>query len=483
MFTTEDLRLPLTSPLTSSRNLLSGTVNENFVVRVAKIDPYMKRFFSIGLNTAISASGKIPYISVAMRIDLPYFLRVLGATAELIAFGLLDVWVIKDTANDLCGARTQAELQLRSGNSRGVGVQSLVLITAIAGAAFAQLPSALPALNYQVPYTNESFAVLMISGMYYSIRSLKLSIEKALDKRNEINLENGPKIAAARQVLTSMIENRRQLFLRSDQSAQLNFSRSMEELSLEEYLKNAIGTSSEMINPQVNQTTDKVIYLFGTYLVVFMQLAMALYTWVETAEHLTKNTALLITFTAAEIVSNAYLMGLSMVETTKAIANTLLRRKEVPSLASQLNSSLTRNLDLLAALISFLGCYATTWVIWGDFFKDPTLALYFQCTMCFNFFLILLTANRSLAEQVAEEMVFLKGTLDQKTVLKMYRDLQQLRELVEQCSLKDFARFLQHDCPQIIQQQVLQQTNLSDEELNRFVSLDQPRQLSVLEIL
>jgi hypothetical protein len=298
--------------------------------------------------------------------------------------------------------------------------------------------------------------------------------------RNKAPEEEAKKIEAARQALMGLIGQHAQKFLEDSQEQQLDFAGSVESLSVSEYIGKV--TQIEPFSGEatsVQTSSDKVVHWFGIYNAIFLQVALAIYTWIGTEENFSNNLWVVLGITLAEVATNCYLMGDSVVKTNKVVADLILCKKGPQVLANILDPSLTGKLKKLGTGLAALG-FPTTWVIWGKFFENnPSLALFFQLELCYNLFLILLTANLSCAERIVEKTVARTGTSEQKTVLTMYQRHQKLLQLIGSSSLVDFASLLQNSCPMGVRDQVLFKANLSNDELGHFLETQQPRQFSV----
>lgn len=465
-------RVPFILP---PQGVLAGAIFERCVKNEEIDDPHRRaRLCTKAICILVSAGAKVPYVPISLKLPGRWFFAI-GNTAS---FFNLEYWAIKASINDVLGPKGRWEVSLLQNAGKGRCYQVATLTASFIIALLSQVPVALPAMDYDADYRIPGVIVLLVAGSLLPVRSLQLSINEALKMKRCALGDVEKKLERIRREVVSLTQEYREIFRLAGYEEKMGMIAALAATSkddeLEEvwpHLSLVLGKPMESPAPKRNVLCERLSKGAGYFLTASFEAALAMYTWSKTKEHIIDNDVAAFGFTAATVLSWAYLTGESIANTTNRCVQSLfnfMKCRENRTLSEQIRPRLTLALKLLGMTLN-VGALGPTVVIWGDFFKDNTDEQgYFQVTMCMAIFLLLSTATLDIIDETVEEIILKKGTPDQKQMIELNRKLLYLQQLLHRSSLLDFGTFLLN-CPDRIKEHLLQKVDLAVERVTEFV--------------
>ncbi|MFI5335100.1 MAG: hypothetical protein ACHQT8_08115, partial [Chlamydiales bacterium] len=429
-----------------------------------------------GVCLIVSAGAKIPYIPIALTLPGgPFF-----AFANSAAFFNLEYWAITGTIDDVLGPKGEHEIILQHRQSKGRCYLVAIISTSVALALLSQIPIALPALDYNRGYQALGFGVLLGAGALLPVRSIQLSIEKSLKMQKCILGEVGKQVEAVRSEMLLLVDEHREFFRQMEYLDKLEHLAKVSLLREGEHSVGKVDSYAQMIfdsqpaYPAARSASlcDRASSAIGLWLTSSFQVAITMYTWTKTKEHMIDNDYVAGGFAAAVLATGVYLTGKSIIQTTQLMFRSLfncLRCKKERTIAEQVRPKLCLSVKLMGLMLN-LAALGPTVIIWGDFFKDNRATqAYFEGTMCAALFLLLSTATLDTVDMAVEEIVVAGKNLTKKEVVQYHRDIQIIARLLDESPLVDFSIFIL-GCPDELKTQLLERANLSIEALEGYIA-------------
>lgn len=464
-------------------NLLLGALLEGPLSREEPRDPHkFARRTLKGSCIVISAGAKIPYIPIALTLPGGPFV----AFANSAAFFNLEYWAINGTIDDLLGPKGASEVVLLERQGKGKCYLVAIVSTSLVIALLSQIPIALPALDYDAKYKALGFGILLGAGALLPVRSIQLSIDKGIKMQRCFPGDVGKQIEEIRSDVLMLIEEHRELFRQMGYPEKLEHLTRMSLLrqdagieKLDSYVQGIFEKPLCRTTQKETSLSDRASSVIGLWLTSSFQVAITMYTWTKTKEHLIDNDLLAGIFSAAVVISGVYLTGRSIIQTTQTMTRSLVgcftRRKE-RTIAEQVRPKLCLSLKLIGLILN-LAALGPTIVIWGDFFNEnQSTRAYFQVTMCAALFLLLSTATLDSVDMAVEEIVLSGKNLTNKEIVQYHREIQQVARVLDESSLLDFSLFVMK-CPETLKTELLRRANLSLQTLEGYIHAPSQRLL------
>lgn len=471
-------RVPLLLP---RKGVLAGAIFERCLKGEDIQDPHRRaRLSTKAFCILMSAGAKVPYVPISLRLPGgPFF-----AIGNVSSFFILEYWAIKASINDVLGPKGRWEVTLLQNAGRGRCYEVSTLTASIAIALLSQIPVALPALDYDGKYRIPGFVVLLVAGALFPVRSLQLSIDKALTRQRYCLGDVEKKLEQIREEVISLTQEYREIFRLAGYEEKMGMIAALaatrvdnESEEAEPYLSLVFGKLIENPPQKRSRLCERISKGVGYFLTASFETALAMYTWSKTKEHLINNDAVAGSFAAVTVLSWAYLTGESVATTTHRCALSLfdlLRCRKNQTLSEQIRPRLNLSLKLLGITLN-AAALGPTVVIWGDFYKDNAAEQgYFEATICATLFLLLATATLDIIDETVKEIILKNGTPDQKQMLELNTKLLYLQQLLHRSSLLDFSTLLLN-CPDRIKENLLQKVDLTVERVTELVEREPVR--------
>lgn len=511
METKLDIRLPLLSSseqnlalsdavILRKNNLFSAILEGPIEHRRFHADPKCARITALVIATLLSASAKIPYAPMGLlapkKIGLPSESGPFFVFANSTSFLILELWAIFGTIGDLFGPKRKFEVALLNDNSRGKCVVAAIVTAATFAALISQYPSAVPVLDYVKDYKECAFFVTWVASSLLPIRSVQISIEKAIEMRKQAIGEVGQKVQLLRNEMVFLIQTHKGAFVRMGYQKKLERIASFATLKREgrndnqkvsAYLLAILEEPLVIPKPNENSLLERVKQIPGAWLTASLQTGLAFYTWAKTKQYVVDDNVAAFFFSGAVVLTGTYLMGDAIVRTTnsfaRSICNTVMSRRE-KTLAEQLRPQLTLFFKFTGLLLN-LATIGTTLVVWGDFFRGneetsngdyffqgkESSQRYFEGTISAALVLLLATATLDIADGIIEEIILRNDESDEKEIVLFCREFQLLENLFNKSSLLDFATFLLEDCPEKIKTTLMERFALTSSAIRTHFGL------------
>jgi hypothetical protein len=469
----EPILLPVddTTPLIRVPNRLARAIYERCIEDADTIDRYpCGRRTALGASIIASLGANASYIPISLKLPVgPLF-----AIANFVGFFKLDIWAIRGTINDELGPKGEHEIVLLQRGARGKCYTIAVLASSLVVALLSQIPVALPALDYNGSLAIPSVVFLFVGGALIPIRSLQLSVNKAARLRNSGLGDVSRKVEELRLVMSSLIDQHREIFRKMGYERQLEFIESLRQFEGAE-LEQTHAFALSILNPPLEDEevpsrpiSDYVAMGAGVVIALSLEAGLAYYTFEKSKLNIIDNSFVAVGFAASVVASSFYLAGRSIISMAQRMVGSLLNLltcRIEKAIAHQLRPKMTIALKLLGMAID-LGALGATIVIWGDFLKDNLPAkLYFEITLCMAYFLFLSTATLDMIDEVIEESILNSDNKNERAIVQLNNRLKQFQSLIENSSLLDFGLFVAK-LPAELKQKLLQRVNLSIEKLD-----------------
>lgn len=429
-----------------------------------------RTYLTIAVVSSLVVNGT--FVPVPMRLPAgPLF-----AIANFIGFFKADVWIIRGTIKQLWRPKGRWEIILLQQESKGKYYFIAIIVVAITVSILAQLPSALPAFDYNGWFAVPSFIFSLIGGTIVPLRSIQLSIDRVIRlPRCRVDVAKA-ELEKLRKAVISLVHDHRETFRKMGYSVKLAHVSKLGRLGDTELRKvndYFHSITDEPLNaPVVPKSSFKRNFAIvaGIWITTSLETTLATYTFKKTKESLIDNDVVASIFAGAVVASGVYLMGQSIINTTERIFNTVLNlvrcRREI-SVAEQLRPKLALFFKLTGLIIDSLALGAT-FVILGDFYDEIAIRTYFEVTLCSAYFLYLFTATLDLVDEALEEIVLQRGTLAEKQIIEFHRGLVNLQQLLEDSSLTDVGYFIAQ-LPAELKNKLADRVNLKIDALERYI--------------
>ncbi|MBS0626377.1 MAG: hypothetical protein JSS32_10035 [Verrucomicrobia bacterium] len=471
---------PNYSSINEQDNLLLKAIQEGPIEHTASVDKYRSiRQCSKSATFVAAMCANASFIPITLNAGIPF---AIGNSASFLA---LDFWALNATFDDAFGPRTEHEALLVDRMSKGKCYTVSLAVGSVLMAVLSQFPNALPSLDYNGNYAVPGMVFLLAGGAVLPLRSLQLTINKAIQMQKCVLGEDGKKIESIRSEMVSLVQGYQNDFEYSGQDHQLQVIQSLNEIrnsdlnKVETYLNavfdkllqspQAAASPSKFKSActSLGQTIGKVT---GLFLAASLETGLSLYTFDKTQTHMIGNPVGAGLFTAAVIGSGVYLYGKAILDTTQRVTSSIFSTftgQRVKGLAEQLRPTLTLSLRMVGLLLN-LGTFGPNLVIWGDFFKDnATEKTFFEATLCSAYFVLVSTATLDLVDSAVKQIVLSKGTDNEKEIIHLHQELQKLQKLLTNTSTLDFSLFLLKAPPEV-KTALLNKVDLSLETLEAY---------------
>ncbi len=433
----------------------------------------------------VSASAKVPYIPIALTLPGGAFL----AFANCAAFLGLEYWAIEGTIDDFLGPRSTHEVVMLQKGPKGKCYRVATLSTAVVLSLISQIPVAFPALDYDGAYAKLGFGVLLVAGSLLPIRSIQLSVDRSLQLQC-LRGEIGKKIEVVRADMVSFIDDHGELFTTMDFLQQIQLLTKMSEIrtgdvvdKVNAYTKLVLARTHMQPAAQKSSLCDRVSYVTGLLITSTFQVALTMYTWSKTKEHIADDNATAASFAGLVLCSGIYLTGKSIIQTTQRMTRSIVdffRCRQQRTIAEQVNPALCFSLKTIGMVIN-LAALGPTVRIWGDFYKDNPAQTYMEVTMCAAIFLFLSTATLALAEKVVRDIVCSGNHRGKKEIVQYHQELGQFAKILQESPLVDFSIFVMK-CPEDVKGELLERVELAEEALRNYINQNNLLQLELSEV-
>lgn len=433
----------------------------------------------IGSAVVIASGAKIPYFPIALQWGP--VVGPISAIGNSLGFFILEYWAITATINTLFGAKTQAEQELM-GKTRGqkrslcynvavIGVSTLIALSS-------QIPIALPGIQYNAKqYKIAAGIVLLIAGALVPARSLQLSIDHL---RSQVKSSFAAEVAKLQRKMSALIRAHHEIFIGKQRAEKQTFIETIDAIRRRDPPEQVHSYMLEMSKSEsvpVSRVTGIARKVFqytglglGALSAGLFEYALGEYTFQVSKLELYDNAILAGFFATLAVSSTAYLFGMSLMNTTQRIFNVcghLVTGGSVRNLSWQLRPALSFALTAIGCLIDVCAL-GPTYIIWGNFYKENAVEhALFLSTLCTSLFLLLFTSTLDVIDDVVTHCIA-RGSEEEKALVRIHREFQQLANLVEQSPAPAFIAYVS-SMPREEQETLLDRLSLTSQQLTTYV--------------
>lgn len=413
------------------------------------------------LTSAIAA--KASFWAVSQQLGKT--LGPIAATANSLAFFVIEIWAIKGVITDAYGPKSEAELAMQP-QEQNTCKKYLLASSAFCTAAVAQIPSALAAVKYNNPQFKAASAVLLITtNTLIPMRSIQLSF-KAIGQRS--SKEFAQKINQLKHEVVSLLLANREI-LTSDEAH--HFIQELKAIKSQnpyekkhKYAELLFKERSDNKTSRGEEIVRKVGECVGLGLTGVFEGSLGFYTYSVSKEELVDNDFVGGSLAAVAVTSSSYLIGTSLQKTMGRIFvsfHRLFSPNRPKSLVEKMRPKLTFVTQAIGFLIDFAALGATV-VIWSSFYNKNKAEQYsLTSLMSLSLFTLLFTAMLDTIDEIIEAEILWKGKEEEKEMILIDRKLRKLAATIQNSPLKNVTTFLEN-IPQYQQkiQELVGQDNL-----------------------
>ncbi|MFZ0565167.1 MAG: hypothetical protein WAM28_03180 [Chlamydiales bacterium] len=440
-----------------------------------------------GIAIFASSSAKIFFVPVSLTLGqrIGEAGKVIGpicAISNSASFFTLEYTVARGVINDLLSTKANRENELFPHEQDTKKICKKITIISTSGliSLFSQVPPALAVFHYNAPQVKIIAAgVTLIAGALFPMRSVQLSLDHLT---KQFSRATQPKLLAMKKEMCKLIKESHELFIKEDLSQKSEFIKALDQIrkdndsqrKVNQYLLNAIHPQNLLQPTQPSKIRKYVNYsgqAVGLVLTGILQYGIAEYTYELTKQEISDSDATAATLAAVSVASNVYLMGTSIINTTRKVFDSTwgwISNTRKRSLAEQLRPKLTFSLKSFGLILNALALGPSV-VIWGDFYQGSSFQGFFESSICTATFLLLFTATLDVVDDVVESLVLSKGTQGEKEIIQMDQEFKQLLNLLEESSLADFQVFFD-DLPPETREHLLGRLKLDIDQINSYLN-------------
>lgn len=409
----------------------------------------------------LSVGAKVPFIPISLDFGNIMIGGVAGkivgpifAGGNVTSFCILEYWAAKNIVNDLFPQQIDIDSRNASCHILGVYRKVTIISTATLMALVSQAPTALAGIKYNAQdYKYPAGLTLLVTGSLLPLRSLQLTLERLNCNFNQV-------ITPQKKLQQEMVDlclSHRQLFVEMGWEAKLALIEDLNAIrnsgdeagKADQYAWTLLALPTTTPKPQ-NTLFRKVVNYTSTATGVLItgifQYALADYTFYQSKEYVWDNDVAAGCFASLTVGCCAYLFGQSFIGTSQRIFNSasnLITQQNVPTINEQLRPKLTFLLKSIGLLINALALGPTI-VIWGQFFDQYTAEkIFFDVSICSAIFLLLFTSTIDIANEIAETLIIVKGSEEEKEIMQVYDEYQKLATLFNKHNAEPFLTGLQ----------------------------------------
>jgi hypothetical protein len=462
--------------------ILSGPIRKD-----ALEDPNLvSRRVIMAFQVAVSLTANSSYFPIVMRVNVGF------AIGDLVSFSCIDLWAIRATLEDAFGPATSAELELFKRGSLPKNYAIALGISAVAIAIFGRSAAALPALDYDGVAAVPATVVLYLQGAIFSTRSIQLTAYKVIQKRKLAVDEIGKKVELIRTEILGLIDAFQEEFRGANYAEKLRMIAQLSEIKssqdvdrVKKYLEAILLMPKPIVadRGKCAQMTAKLgnglILASGVGIASVMQTAGILYTFGKAKLYVTDDDFAAGCLTAISVGGVIYLAGKSVIDTTNRFAINFFKAitcRSEKRIGEQLEPLLSACLKFIGLTLN-IGAFGSTYVVWGDYFKESEGKDVFVYVGGAAYFLLAATATLDLIEDAVEGIILWRGSPEAKQVIELRRELTRLKSLFEKSSLLDLCTFLL-DPSDELKTALMAKLELSHQALEKTINEKWPEHLT-----
>jgi len=438
----------------------------------------VSRRVSYAIAGGFSSVAKIFYIPISLQAGVRILgkggwgtaLGVTSAVCNCKAFLILELWAARGIIKDLLGSKLEENTALERKKVHSC-ITGGLLISALLIAIFTQIPYALPADDYAPEYKTFAGIFSLIASIFIPTRSTQLSLKKIAEKSSSVN-ENST-ISKIQTGVVQSIREKKQAFDNTTWDTKKHIVTDLSQIKsniadkVHSYFKWLISPSPNLtsLNSAIGKNASRISKALGLCITGVFEYAIAKYSYEKLKELVWDNEYFAVTAAGLTALSCLYLYGKAIFGTSERVCHSVQKKiegKKNPSLGEQLWPRLSTGLKIEEA-ISNIFALGPTFVIWGDFFKNPTWQhWFFMSVLAIAIYFIISTSSFDTIDDFLKELPL---TDEQRAVLRQSQEFESLASAFENCPQEEFASFLQR-LPEETKALLCTKVGISEEEMN-----------------
>ena len=429
-----------------------------------------------GTSTLLVISNKLPFIPIALLI--PY-MGIPVTVGTFIGFGILEFWAFQAITEPLVNTIKEGLVPISKSDQtrRKVFIAGTAYILGLG----AQIPISLSAAKYDPDGLKiVGFLVSEIVGAFIPALSLKMAFESNLPRRYKEDTEK--KLYQLYLYARELVANNRKVLTEMGYQKQLDFINSLESIKtmqVNEKTKSSLYAQKILgsIDQANAESSCKRVFSYpvkfvGAALATSFLYASARFSYDASTATIHDHLATGITFAAAGVLSNAFIMYAALNGTLMKAYDSfcsLITCSYKPSLADQVRPKLSFVLksglfvaDILATGIIYQ--------IWNDYFSDSsTQQIYFIATNCLSIFLLLFTATLDVTDDIIYQLQKKSNPEDfHSKLVELNEIFKKIEEQLLYCPLDKFALFL-NNTPRDMKNNFINRFQLTQSDLTHYI--------------
>ncbi len=434
----------------------------------------LRRALKVGV-VALAALARVPYLSI--NNELGEIIGPICASAHVMAFFAVTLWAGNHAVDDELGPRTIDEIKMSQRNQSkscfAVSKKAFILSAATALACLSSLPQAFAAYKYNPEQFKVAAAViLVISNSLFSLRSLQLSFS---DIRFQSTQPVARKLNAMRVAMVQLLENSHNVGILNQI---LGVEQEQEDITTKnQYCEIILGEKPSTEASKGRNLWKQIGEITGVALTLFYLFTLGYFVYKTTISDVKKDDKTLAGLLAAVSVGSvASLTGKSIQKTagnTFAFIYSFFRGSNQLTVAQQMRPNLTAALQTGGLIIDGFALGAAI-KITSDLYDESKVGqVIAAAAIAFAVLLLFYTAMKEVIDTCAQKIIYIRGTEEERALISVQNRCQRLASSINRTPLSNFAVFVL-ELPEEIQERYMKQYDLSVEDLNQYVSENNP---------
>ncbi|NGX56749.1 MAG: hypothetical protein K1060chlam5_00995 [Candidatus Anoxychlamydiales bacterium] len=434
---------------------------------------WIQKISKIG-GITISALGKIPFISINLKLNYFKGFKYALTAGNVIGFWALGSWsFIKIFDNTLT---TLSYEERKIFNNRLSKIKKIISIS-VAFLISGTSQSVIAYLAYV--YNNKNILMpiaIFLSDTSFPFYSTLLSMEKIFENPSNSTFEK--KLYKVKKILINKLELNKKTFINltvNEKKYILNhFSKiklmETDSQRLNKLLPLLLDTKTETITK--TQKIGNLIFGFKGLFYTINHLTLLAIVAFYGGKTLTSENIAGIIFAVLTVLSTFYLEFQSNIQTSQNLFHTIYNfcsHKQTPSLIQQMRPKTTFSLKFLGILIAALS-WGPTVQVSKDYIQQKELRTYLQITGSLGVVFLISTAMLAMIDEILHKSMSILGSKEEKSILQIEEKLKRLINIFNKSSLLEVAKFLKLYENQKNIQDIKKQAEINDYDLEEYLS-------------